>query len=98
MLSFKNGKKGSKTVGQKKFGQKKIRFNKKFGQKFFWCNKEWSKTILDENEFLVQINFMSKEMLGLKNLDKRILLKKFGQKILVETNFRSKNNLSKEIG
>ena len=68
------------------------------GQKIFWCNKEWSKTILDENEFLVQINFMSKEMLGLKNLDKRILFKKFGQKILVKTNFRSKNNLSKEIG
>ena len=68
------------------------------GQKNFWCKKEWSKIILDENEFLVKINFMSKEMLGLKNLDKRILLKKFGQKILVETNFRSKNNLSKEIG
>ena len=77
---------------------KKIWFNKKLGQKFFWCNKEWSRTILDENEFLVQINFMSKEMLGLKHLDKRILFKKFGQKILVETNFRSKNNLSKEIG
>ena len=53
---------------------------------------------MDENEFLVKMNFMSKEMLGLKNLDKRILLKKFRQKILVETNFRSKNNLSKKIG
>ena len=77
---------------------KKIWFNKKLGQKKIWCKKEWSKTILDENEFLVQINFMSKEMLGLKNLDKRILFKKFCQKILVKTNFKSKNNLSKKIG
>ena len=97
MLSFKNWSKGQKQL-VKKICSKKIWLNKKLGQKFFWCNKEWSKTILDENEFLVQINFMSKEMLGLKNLDKRILFKKFGQKILVKTNFRSKNNLSKEIG
>ena len=87
-----------KNSWSKKIWSKKIWFNKKLGQKIFWCNKEWSKTILDENEFLVQINFMSKEMLGLKNLDKRILFKKFGQKILVKTNFRSKNNLGKEIG
>ena len=51
---------------------KKIWFNKKLGQKNVWCKKEWSKTILDENKFLVQKNFMSKEMLGLKNLDKAI--------------------------
>ena len=87
-----------KNSWSKKIWSKKIWFNKKLGQKIFWCNKEWSKTILDENEFLVQINFMSKEMLGLKHLDKRILFKKFGQKILVKTNFRSKNNLGKEIG
>ena len=76
----------------------KIWFNKKLGPKKIRCKKEWSKTILDENKFLVQKDFMSKEMLGLKHLDKRILFKKFGQKILVKTNFRSKNNLSKEIG
>ena len=93
MLNLKNWSKRSKTVVQKK-----IWFNKKLGQKTVQCKKEWSKTILDENEFLVQINSMSEEMLGLKNLDKRILFKKFGQKILVKTNFRSKNNLSQKIG
>ena len=51
MLSFENWSKRSK-----------IWFNEKLGQKKIWCKKEWSKTILDENEFLVQINFMSKEM------------------------------------